>query len=256
MSTPRVAVVIGSGGLKCLAAIALFEFLGKQGITPALLVGASGGGTLAAAAGIGLDAARMQDLAKEMVNPRLFRRFDWRAVLGALGVPFFRFEQTSGLVRPGPIRAVFRRIFGDRRLEELPIRTVLLATDLTTFEPHHAAAQAHRARDDGLEHTLARRERGPEREREERGDAAVEGRVHEHAADPGGLPVGGPAGQRAPERCPADDERGQAEPDHRIAGARREHDREHEEVAPDPAIKVQTDERMLTRHATETSSRP
>jgi NTE family protein len=135
VSTPRVAVVIGSGGLKCLAAIALFEFLEKEGITPALLVGASGGGTLAAAAGIGLDAARMQDLAKEMVNPRLFRRFDWRAVLGAIGIPFFRFEQTSGLVKPGPIRAVFRRIFGDRRLEDLPIRTVLLATDLTSFEP-------------------------------------------------------------------------------------------------------------------------
>jgi NTE family protein len=130
-----VAVVIGSGGLKCLAAIALFEFLEEAGIKPALLVGASGGATLAAAGAIGLTSARMRTLAQELVNPRLFRHVNWSAVMGALGVPFFRFEKTSGLVRPGPVREVFRRVFGDRRLEDLETKTVLLATDMNTFEP-------------------------------------------------------------------------------------------------------------------------
>ena len=131
---PRVGIVLGSGGLKCVAGIALLEFLEKEGIEPDLLIGASGGGTLAAAKAIGLPASRIRSVVEEL-DPRLFRRPDWRAVLGLLGVPFFRFDKTSGLVRPGPVRALYARIFGDRRLEDLPTKTVLLATDLDTFEP-------------------------------------------------------------------------------------------------------------------------
>ena len=124
--------MLGAGGLKCLAGIALFELLEELAITPDLLVGASGGGVLAVAGATGMSSARMHELAREVVSPQLFRKKDWRAVLG---VPFGRFDNTSGFIKPEPIRAVYRRVFGDGRLEDLPIRTVLLATDLETFEP-------------------------------------------------------------------------------------------------------------------------
>ncbi len=44
---PKVGVVIGSGGLKALSAIALFEFLNEAQIDIDLLVGCSGGGLMA-----------------------------------------------------------------------------------------------------------------------------------------------------------------------------------------------------------------
>jgi NTE family protein len=124
--------VLGAGGLKCLAGIALFELLEELAITPDLLVGASGGGILAAAAATGMSSARMRELALEIVRPQLFKQKNWRAVLGT---PFGRFDNTTGFLRPEPIRALYQRVFGDRRLEDLPIRTVLLATDMETFEP-------------------------------------------------------------------------------------------------------------------------
>jgi len=50
---PRIGVVIGGGGLKCLAAVSLFEFLNEKDIDVDLLVGCSGGAIMAALYGAG-----------------------------------------------------------------------------------------------------------------------------------------------------------------------------------------------------------
>ncbi len=131
---PKVAVVIGGGGLKSLAAIALFEFLSDAQIDIDLLVGCSGGGIMAALRGAGYDSTQMRDSITQSLNKKLFRKIDYRSIAGIAKLPFGRFDKSSGILKPDPIRRVYRRVFGDLRLEDLQPETVLQATDYQTGE--------------------------------------------------------------------------------------------------------------------------
>ena len=52
-SKPKVGVVLGSGGIKPLASVALFDFLEESEIDCDLLVGCSGGSLIAGAKSLG-----------------------------------------------------------------------------------------------------------------------------------------------------------------------------------------------------------
>ena len=130
---PKVGVVIGGGGLKSLAAIPLFELLTEAKIEVDLLVGCSGGGIMAAVWGAGYQPSEMRDLITEHLNKKLFRRnIDYRSILGIAKMPFGRFNVSSGILRSEPFRRVYRRIFGELRLEQLRPETILQVTDFQT----------------------------------------------------------------------------------------------------------------------------
>jgi len=129
---PKIGVVIGGGGLKCLAAVSLFEFLNDAGIDIDLMVGCSGGAIMAALYGAGYNSAQMRDAITQSVNKKLFSRIDFRSIAGMAGLPFGRFDKSSGILNSAPIRQMYRKIFGDRQLEDLRPETVLQTTDYQT----------------------------------------------------------------------------------------------------------------------------
>ncbi len=131
---PKVAVVIGGGGLKSLAAIALFEFLSDAQIDIDLLVGCSGGGIVATLRGAGYESAQMREFITQLLNKKLFRHVDYRSVAGIAKLPFGRFDKSSGILKAEPFQRIYRRVFGDRRLEDLQPETILQATDYQTGE--------------------------------------------------------------------------------------------------------------------------
>ena len=131
---PKVGVVIGSGGLKALSAVALFEFLDDAQIDIDMLVGCSGGGLMVALRGGGYDPAQMRSLTAQLLDRKLFRRVDYRAVAGIAKLPFGRFDKSSGILKPRLIKQAYRRIFKNLKLEELHPKTILQATDYQTGE--------------------------------------------------------------------------------------------------------------------------
>jgi len=131
---PKVGVVIGSGGIKAFAAVPLFEFLSNTQIETNLLVGCSGGAITAALRGAGYDSDQMKELISELLDRRLFKRIDYRSIMGITRLPFGRFDKTSGILKPDAIKKVYQRVFGDLRLEDLQPTTVLQATDYQTGE--------------------------------------------------------------------------------------------------------------------------
>lgn len=131
---PKIGVVIGGGGLKCLAAVSLFEFLNEENINIDLMVGCSGGAIMAALYGAGYNSAQMREAITQSVNKRLFSSIDLRSVAGIGGLPFGRFDKSSGILNSAPIRRMYHRIFEDRRLEDLRPETILQATDYQTGE--------------------------------------------------------------------------------------------------------------------------
>lgn len=127
-------MVIGSGDIKALAAVALFEFVDEAQIGIDLLVGCSGGSIMAALRGAGYTPAKIRDFITELLDRKLFRHIDYRSVMGIANLLFGRFDKSSGILKPDAIQQVYQRIFKDLRLEDLRPKTILQATDYQTGE--------------------------------------------------------------------------------------------------------------------------
>lgn len=130
----KIGVVLGGGGLKALASIALFKFLDQQGLKPDFIAGCSAGALVAAMSGAGFSNERMQEIAFEMANPGLFEDIDATAIMGIAGLPGCQFNNSSGLMKPGKVQALYKKWFGDLRIEDLGIQTMLTATDIVEGE--------------------------------------------------------------------------------------------------------------------------
>lgn len=131
---PSVALVIGSGGLKTFAAVALLEFFDEAGLAVDLLVGCSGGAVVSALRAAGYTPAEMLALIPRLVDRQLSAEVDYRVLLGIPGLPFGKFDLSRGILKADRIKAVYRQLFGDRRLEDLVPTTLLQVTDFATGE--------------------------------------------------------------------------------------------------------------------------
>lgn len=128
---PKVGVVLGSGGIKPMAAFSLFEFLEEAGIEVDLMVGCSGGALVVAMLGAGYKPAEARQIMVEtLFQGKLFAQADHRSIFGLASSRLGRFDQTSGIVKPQRLKNAYQRIFKGSRMEDLRPKTVVQATDL------------------------------------------------------------------------------------------------------------------------------
>ena len=131
---PSVAAVFGSGGLKTFAAIAVLEFLDDAGIEPDLIVGCSGGALVGALRASGYTPGAMLELIPTLLGRELFAKVDYRVLLGIPGLPFGKFDLARGILKADGMKAAYRQLFGERRLEDLVPRTLVQVTDFRSGE--------------------------------------------------------------------------------------------------------------------------
>jgi NTE family protein len=55
--------------------------------------------------------------------------------LSIAGLPFGRFDKTSGLLKPDLVHDTYYRMYGDQKMEDLQIPTIFQATDLLSGDP-------------------------------------------------------------------------------------------------------------------------
>jgi len=133
-------VVVSSGGIKPLAAIPFFTFLGEHQLEPSMLLGCSGGAYITC---FWADGARTEKQMHSKVNTfltsvdqdHLFNDIDYRTLLGTAGYPFGRFNKDNGMIFGDKLLEMYQKMSGDRRLEDLSVKTILQATNLETGEP-------------------------------------------------------------------------------------------------------------------------
>ncbi|HYT32398.1 MAG TPA: patatin-like phospholipase family protein [Thermoanaerobaculia bacterium] len=130
---PRVAVVIGSGSVKCAAAIGLLKVLQREGIGIDLLVGCSGGSIYAALIALGYEPARTEEMTRKLWTKELTSRRNRVAFLRAF-LPFVPFHERFGLVSDRLIMDRLRTAFGDATFEQARIPLFLTATDFHNGE--------------------------------------------------------------------------------------------------------------------------
>jgi len=132
---PAVTLVIGSGSVKCAAAIGVVKALSDVGIGIERVVGCSGGALFAAGVAMGFDAATMADITVRTWTRRVTSKRNHMGFLRLLAPRLFGFRAESfGLRDDAPMLAAFRAVFGDQRIEDTPIPLHITATDFQNGE--------------------------------------------------------------------------------------------------------------------------
>ncbi|MBL8190113.1 MAG: patatin-like phospholipase family protein [Acidobacteria bacterium] len=131
---PKIGIVLGTGGIKAMASLALFEFLAEQKIPVDLMVGCSGGALACAMIGSGCTPNEVRELGMQKLQKSLFAQFDYSSLLGIFSSHLGTFDKTSGILKPDRWRGALHEYFGDKKLEQLRPRTLLQTTDIDTGE--------------------------------------------------------------------------------------------------------------------------
>ncbi len=129
-----VALVIGSGSVKCAAALGLQRVLQREGIGVDMVVGCSGGSIYAAFLAAGFDTEDSIRLTKTLWTREITEQRDTLSLLRAVFPKLLGFSEDFGLKRDTLILDRLRHVFGDRQIEAMPTRLHLTATDFRSGE--------------------------------------------------------------------------------------------------------------------------
>lgn len=134
MGTKRVALVIGSGSVKCAAALGLAKVLQREGIACSMLVGCSAGAMFAAILAAGHDIDRSAEMTRRLWTQDITREPDRRALLSVLLPGLFGFNEQFGLRHDRLIMQRLREGFGRVAIEDMLVPLFITATDFANGE--------------------------------------------------------------------------------------------------------------------------
>ena len=131
----RVALVIGSGSVKCAAAIGMQAALARAGIGLDMVVGCSGGAIYAAAIALGREAAITAEMTQRLWTREVAAGRNRRSMLSILAPRLFNFRADNFGVRNDRILLQrLRDAFGDTLIQDMPMALHVTATDLHNGE--------------------------------------------------------------------------------------------------------------------------
>lgn len=130
----RVALVIGSGSVKCAAAIGLQKALQREGIEIGMVVGASGGAIYAALIALGLAPEQAADMSARLWTRDVTAKHNRRALWQILLPNVFGFDENFGTVDDTLVMQRLRDAYGDAKIENTVIPLYITATDFHNGE--------------------------------------------------------------------------------------------------------------------------
>lgn len=130
---PKIGVVLSSGGIRPFAAIELFDFLEQHQIPIDLLVGCSGGSITCTLKAMGMTVSEMRQSVDRFIRPELFQ-IDYKTIAALFHLPFTQYERQKAILKGDIILKNLEELYGERRLENLLIKTVLQTTNMETGE--------------------------------------------------------------------------------------------------------------------------
>jgi NTE family protein len=127
----QLALVLGSGGIRSIAAIGITDVLAREGIRPDLLVGCSSGALFGATIAAGMSSREALEAAQTLWSQELTEQRRWRAYAQLVAPRLFGFGAGFALRDARLIAERLHRAFGDRRLETLatPLRVAVTEAD-------------------------------------------------------------------------------------------------------------------------------
>jgi len=133
-STCRIALVIGSGSVKCAAALGLMKVLERENIHVDLVVGCSGGAIYASFIALGWSVERATNTTLQMWTRDVTAKRNIRAILQLALPSVFKFNESFGLIDDRLINKRFRDGFEEATFAQTQIPLYITATDLYNGE--------------------------------------------------------------------------------------------------------------------------
>ena len=131
---PRIALVIGSGSVKCAAAIGLKKVLEREHIDVDMVVGCSGGAIYASLIALGWSVERATESTLKMWTREVTAKRNVRGML-QIALPWiFKFDETFGLIDDRLINRRFHEGFEDATFAQTKIPLFMTATDFYNGE--------------------------------------------------------------------------------------------------------------------------
>jgi NTE family protein len=130
----RVALVIGSGSIKCAAALGLLRVLEREGIGIDLVVGTSAGSIYATIIALGYDAATGEQMTRELWTSEITTKRNRRAILELLLPKASGFDGRFGLIDDTLIMERLNKAFGKQTFADAKIPLYITATDFMNGE--------------------------------------------------------------------------------------------------------------------------
>lgn len=130
-----LALVLGSGGVRSVAALGIVEQLALEGIQPDLIVGCSSGALFGAQIACGMHGERALRLATTLWSAELTQQRRWRAYAQLLVPSLAGFGPDFALRDDRLIARRIQDAFGDTLLEQLPTPLRVAVTDAATGQP-------------------------------------------------------------------------------------------------------------------------
>ena len=134
-NSPHLALVLGSGGVRSIAALGVADVLSAAGMRPDLVVGCSSGALFGACIALGMSGAQGLEAATRLWSAELTEKKRWRAWFELIAPRLARFGADFAMRDAGLIQARVERAFGASRFEELPTELRVVATDVSSGAP-------------------------------------------------------------------------------------------------------------------------
>jgi NTE family protein len=134
LAQARMALVLGSGGVRSIAALGIAEVLAAEGIRPDLIVGCSSGALIGATLALGLSSREALHTATSLWSAELTQQHRWRSYAQLIAPRWFGFDAGFALRHDRRIEQRIRSAFGNCRLEDLPTPLRVVATEARSGE--------------------------------------------------------------------------------------------------------------------------
>ncbi|OOG37230.1 hypothetical protein B0B52_18950 [Polaromonas sp. A23] len=131
----RLAFVLGSGGVRSVAALGVAQRLAQEGIRPDLIAGCSSGALFGAQIAMGMQGDQALRAATALWSAELTQQRRWRAYVQLLVPRLAGFGAGFALRDDRLIVQRIARAFGDRQLEQLETPLRVAATDAASGQP-------------------------------------------------------------------------------------------------------------------------
>jgi NTE family protein len=131
---PTIALVIGSGAVKCAAALGLWQVLEREGYPIDMLVGCSGGGLFAATMALGLEPQECIQATQELWDRDITRKRHLPSLLRALLPRIFNFDSSFAMIDDTALRQRLKTVFGDLTFADTRIPLHIVATEFYSGE--------------------------------------------------------------------------------------------------------------------------
>jgi NTE family protein len=133
-NSPRLALVLGSGGVRSVAALGVADVLTGAGLKPDLVVGCSSGALFGACIALGMTGRQGLEAATCLWSRELTEKKRWRAYFELLAPKLMGFDAGFSLRDARLIRERVELAFGNALLQDLPTALRVVTTEVSSGE--------------------------------------------------------------------------------------------------------------------------